>query len=126
MRVVTRFIAGAVCVLALARPVFAGPPDPAIPLDPRPTAVVVRTDGGYSPSNRWLAYDADGIARFNGYSVNVRCGDRWRSFVTTDVAQDAPDAVQVRRAVRSLWQIAADLAWQPTLERDSPDVRTRY
>ncbi len=124
----------------------------------------MRTDGGYSPSNQWLAYDADGTARFEGildelngryrakvdfskvaqlvtdaglctratiarppgmdmlsYSVNVRCGDRWRSFVTTDVAQDAPDAAQVRRAVRSLWRMAAGLAWQP---RSSAILRT--
>ena len=41
-----------------------GTPSPPAAL--RPTAVVVRITGGFNPQNRWLSYERDGTARFEG------------------------------------------------------------
>jgi hypothetical protein len=58
-----RFAAAAVVsVCAVSVPAFADQPEPG----GKPTAVVVRVTGGFHPENRWLWYDGDGTARFDG------------------------------------------------------------
>lgn len=95
MRSLLRFVAGAAAALALNVPVSAdeqtsSPEPPAAAsaspapapfgLKPlRPSAVVVRIDGGFHPENRWLWYDADGTARFEG--VLAADHGRFRSHV---------------------------------------------
>jgi hypothetical protein len=86
-----RVAAGALAALALSGPVLADPPNPAEsptaappvlrpPLAAaRPSAVVVRIEGGFHPENRWLWYDRDGTARFEGILASQR--GRFRSRV---------------------------------------------
>jgi hypothetical protein len=74
-----RFATLAVAVVALAAPALANaalveePQQPAPSASvappntvPKPTAVIVRIEGGFHPENRWLRYDGDGTARFEG------------------------------------------------------------
>lgn len=168
------FAAGALVALALTAPVLAvvpaaaetqpqapkpsasvAPPDVAL----KPTAVIVRIEGGYHPENRWLWYERDGTARFEGiysdrrgrfrshvdyakvekvvadselctredtlvrpagsdvfkFRVSVRCGEKWRQFVTYEVFMPRHNE-QVRGAARELEKLASTLTWEPTDE----------
>jgi hypothetical protein len=67
-------VAGMLAALALTLPAQgqspAPSPSPAASETPyavqRPTAVVVRLEGGFHPVNQWLSYEHDGTARFAG------------------------------------------------------------
>jgi hypothetical protein len=84
-----RCAAAAAAALVLSAPALAvapqaaespaAAPAPPAAVAPRPTAVVVRIDGGFHPENRWLWYDQDGTARFEGIIATQR--GRFRSRV---------------------------------------------
>ncbi len=103
MRGPFRVVAGAIGALALMLPVGAQSPAPDPSVSPaastspypfiaaKPTAVVVRLEGGYHPVNHWLAYEGDGTARFEG-AIDFEHG-RFRSRVDfAKVAQLLADA----------------------------------
>ncbi|MEA2719481.1 MAG: hypothetical protein QOJ39_1345 [Candidatus Eremiobacteraeota bacterium] len=81
MRSFARFAAAAFAAVALTGPVLADPVEQARPdaVAARPTAVVVRIEGGFHPENRWLWYELDGTARFEGMLPGQR--GRFRSRV---------------------------------------------